>query len=78
GIELSRLAGRAWAMADEAGYAFAAEQGNTITTASDAIVAEFKEKTADIRQTVIERINGLGIDAEAALADLQTLSANAN
>ena len=76
GEALSRLAGQAWHAADEAGRAFLAEQGNTLTVADDAMLAEFKAKTVDIGQTVIERIKALGIDAEAALADLQTLSAN--
>ncbi|MCB1833410.1 MAG: TRAP transporter substrate-binding protein [Geminicoccaceae bacterium] len=75
GIELSKLAGRAWEKADKEGVEFAIGEGNTFTLADEAVIAEFRDRTEDIRQTVIERIDGLGIDAGAALADLQALSA---
>ncbi|MGF1476885.1 MAG: TRAP transporter substrate-binding protein [Geminicoccaceae bacterium] len=76
GEVLSKLAGQAWDAGDDAGEAFAKESGNTIEVADQATLQAFQEKTKAIEATVLERIADLGIDAEAALAELRDLATN--
>lgn len=76
GHEASKVAGRAWDIADELGFKATREtEGNEITPASAEDIAAFKEMSAKIRETVIAEVTEAGIPAQEAYDMLIELTA---
>jgi TRAP-type C4-dicarboxylate transport system substrate-binding protein len=73
GVELSRQIGKVWDEADDIGRELAvSENGLQIIEMDEDQRAYYKEKTAGIEAAVLEEVNGLGIDAAAALEYLKS------
>ncbi|SEO66606.1 TRAP-type C4-dicarboxylate transport system, substrate-binding protein [Salinihabitans flavidus] len=68
GEPMSRLFGRIWAAGDERAMQAARDAGSAIISASDEDIAHFAPIVENVTATVLERVNGRGIDAEAAKA----------
>lgn len=77
GERLSRLAGRAWGDADEAGYREAVKAGKNIVRLSeeDPRVVSFYEAIKGMDEEWIESVADRGVDAQAALAMFRELAA---
>jgi len=71
GEVLSAMIGRAWAEADEAGMANAKKVGVKFTEASAEDMAMLGKIAADVRAKVIAEVKAKGIDADAAIADIE-------
>ena len=67
GVDMSRRVGKWWDQADEKGYKKFSEMGGTVTDASAAEQAYFREKTAGVEAKVLAGISERGVDAAAAL-----------
>lgn len=67
GERLSRLFGYMMDVQDQRGVAFAEEQGNTFTQASDDDIAMLEEEVAELQQQWFEKASARGVDGEAAL-----------
>ena len=67
GVDMARRVGKWWDEADELGYAKFGEMGGTVTDASAAEQAYFREKTSGVEAQVLSAIDGRGVDAAAAL-----------
>ena len=67
GVDMSRRVGKWWDQADEKGYKKFSEMGGTVTDASAAEQAYFREKTAGVEAKVLAGINDRGVDGAAAL-----------
>jgi TRAP-type C4-dicarboxylate transport system substrate-binding protein len=67
GVDMARRVGKWWDEADELGYVKFAEMGGTVTDASAAEQAYFREKTAGVEAKVLAGISERGVDAAAAL-----------
>ncbi len=67
GLAFSKLAGKAWDAADQVGLDAMKANGNSIKTASPALVKEIKQATAAIEADWVKRANTKGVQAEEAL-----------
>jgi TRAP-type C4-dicarboxylate transport system substrate-binding protein len=67
GVDMARRVGKWWDEADALGYEKFGEMGGTVTDASAAEQAYFREKTAGVEDQVLAAIDGRGVDAAAAL-----------
>lgn len=68
GVEMAREVGKFWDAADALGLEKALEMGLTVTDASDAERAFFKEATSGIEADVLSEIDARGVDGAAALS----------
>ncbi|WP_432695025.1 TRAP transporter substrate-binding protein [Marinobacterium sp. YM272] len=77
GEKLSRLAGKAWGEADQAGYQVAVDAGKKIVTLKegDPMLTEFNEVIKGIDETWIESVADMDVDARAALQRFRELVA---
>jgi len=73
GVELSRKIGKYWDEADDLGYKKFAEMGGTVTDASPAERAYYKEKTSGIEAQIVAAASDRGVDGKAALAYYRSL-----
>jgi TRAP-type C4-dicarboxylate transport system substrate-binding protein len=73
GVELSRKIGKYWDEADDLGYEKFAEMGGTVTDASPAERAYYKEKTSGIEAQIVAAASDRGVDGKAALAYYRSL-----
>lgn len=72
GEPISRLSGAAWDAGDADSIRLTQEtEGNTLAVASDQDIAAFAAISADVTADVLEEVNALGLDAEAALASFR-------
>jgi len=74
GEKLSAMAGKSWDEAARRGEQDARDSGNTIVDASDAIIADFSKRTADMESSWLEDVSARGVDAEAALKELREVA----
>ena len=71
GEKLSAMIGKAWAEADDVGMDNAKKVGVNLVEASADDMAMFGKIAADIRKKVIDEVKAAGIDADAAVADIE-------
>lgn len=71
GEALARLAGTAWAKADDDGLAFATAKGNTVEHANPSLARAIRSRIAGIEMAWIKQASGKGVDVTQALADLR-------
>lgn len=68
GVSLSRKIGNYWDKADDVGKASAAEYNHELTVASTEERQYFRDKMGPVVDEVLNSINSVGVDANAALA----------
>ncbi len=78
GEAFAKMAGRAWDDADNAALKAMKANGNEVTVASDAFIADVKKRTADLEGKWIKEAKKRGVDGEAALAELRQITATYN
>jgi len=78
GEAFAKMAGRAWDDADSAALKAMKANGNEVTVASDAFIADVKQRTADLEGKWIKEAKKRGVDGEAALAELRQITATYN
>lgn len=78
GEAFAKMAGRAWDNADSAALKAMKANGNEVTVASDAFIADVKQRTADLEGKWIKEAKKRGVDGEAALAELRQITATYN
>ncbi len=71
GEKLSAMIGKAWAEADIVGMDNAKKVGVNLVEASADDMAMFGKIAADVRKKVIDEVKAAGIDADAAVADIE-------
>ena len=76
GEAFAKLAGKAWDVADKAGIDAIKANGNSLTMADDAFVADIKARTAHIEKEWVKEASEKGVDGEAALVELRKLVAD--
>lgn len=75
GASLAERAGKAWDAADAAGRETMKAAGIDLATASEAFVADVREKLDGMDAEFLEAATAAGVDGEAALAKLRELAA---
>ncbi|SEQ04198.1 TRAP-type C4-dicarboxylate transport system, substrate-binding protein [Amphritea atlantica] len=78
GEAFSQLAGRVWDAADAAALKEMKDNGNEITVADDAFIAEIKQRTSNLESDWIKEAGKRGVDGAAALAELRQITASYN
>jgi TRAP-type C4-dicarboxylate transport system substrate-binding protein len=71
GPELARFVGQEWDKGDAAGLAAAKKSGSKITTASSAVVAQYKKISQKLEADWIARVGKKGVDGRKALKELR-------
>ena len=75
GMALARRLGRLWQDDEEPGRAIAREQGHSILTLAEAERERWRTATQPVIDGWVEKVNALGHDGEAMLADARRLVA---
>ena len=76
GEAFAKLAGKAWDMADEKGAAAVKANGNTITMADDALIADIQSRTGHIEGEWVTEVADKDVDGKAAMEELRKLVAD--
>ncbi|PWR00665.1 TRAP transporter substrate-binding protein [Leucothrix pacifica] len=73
GEAFAKLAGKAWDVADQVGIDAIKANGNSLTTADEAFIADIKARTAHLEKEWVEEVAEKGVDGAAALAELRKI-----
>ena len=74
GEQFSRMAGAAWATADEAGEKAVREAGNTLVSSNAKINKEFNKTVEGMDDAWVESVKDRGVDAAAALKEFREIA----